>query len=126
MRKLWFAHTACAMIAFPGGFGTIEEMFEILMLQQTEKLDRKIVMLLYGSQYWREVIDFDALVRHGTIDPDDVELFTFVDDPATALQTLQAALLPAAPQKLSGQAAATNTPAFAPSRRKNGRNGRSG
>jgi len=116
MRKLWFAHTACAMIAFPGGFGTLDEMFEILMLQQTGKLDRKIVMLLYGSDYWREVVDFDALVRHGTIDAEDVKLFTFVDDPATALDTLKAALIPSAPQKLSGQPAPADTPAFAASR----------
>ena len=116
MRKLWFAHTACAMIAFPGGFGTIDEMFEILTLQQTEKLDRKVVMLLYGSDYWREVIDFDALVRHGTISAEDLNLFTFVDDPVTALRTLQSALLPVAPQKLSGEPGETNTPAFAPSR----------
>jgi hypothetical protein len=53
MRKLWFAHTACALVAFPGGFG-LDEMFEILTLQQTAKLDRTIVMLLYGSDYWRE------------------------------------------------------------------------
>src|SRR4249920_3877993 len=58
MRKLWFAHTACALVAFPGGFGTLDEMFEILTLQQTAKLDRKIVMLLYGSDYWREIVDF--------------------------------------------------------------------
>ena len=68
MRKLWFAHTACALVAFPGGFGTLDEMFEILTLQQTAKLDRKITMLLYGSDYWREIVDFEALVRHGTID----------------------------------------------------------
>jgi len=115
MRKLWFAHTACAMIAFPGGFGTLDEMFEILTLQQTAKLDRKIVMLLYGSAYWREVIDFDAMVRHGTIGPEDAKLFTFVDDPATALQLLQTALMPMHAQTMSGQAAPATTPAFAPS-----------
>ncbi|MFL5308440.1 MAG: TIGR00730 family Rossman fold protein [Polyangia bacterium] len=116
MRKLWFAHTASALVAFPGGFGTLDEMFEILTLQQTAKLDRKIVMLLYGSDYWREVIDFDALVRHGTVSPEDLKLFTFVDDPGTALRTLQAALHPTAPQRISGQAASTERPAFAPSR----------
>jgi uncharacterized protein (TIGR00730 family) len=116
MRKLWFAHTASALVAFPGGFGTLDEMFEILTLQQTAKLDRKIVMLLYGSDYWREVIDFDALVRHGTISPDDLELFTFVDDPATALRTLQAALHPTATQRITGQPASDDRPAFAPSR----------
>jgi len=116
MRKLWFAHTACAMIAFPGGFGTLDEMFEILTLQQTAKLDSKIVTLLYGEAYWREVIDFDALVRHGTIDAEDLKLFTFVDDPATALRMLQAALMPAAAQTPSGEPAPAGTPAFAPSR----------
>jgi uncharacterized protein (TIGR00730 family) len=116
MRKLWFAHTACALVAFPGGFGTLDEMFEILTLQQTAKLDRKIVMLLYGSDYWREIIDFDALVRHGTVSPEDLKLFTFVDDPASALRALQAGLPPSAPETLSGQPAPTCTPAFAASR----------
>ena len=116
MRKLWFAHTACALVAFPGGFGTLDEMFEILTLQQTAKLDRKIVMLLYGSDYWREIIDFDALVRHGTVSPEDLKLFSFVDDPATALRALQAGLAPAAPATLSGEPAPTGTPGFAASR----------
>jgi uncharacterized protein (TIGR00730 family) len=116
MRKLWFAHTACALVAFPGGFGTLDEMFEILTLQQTAKLDRKIVMLLYGSDYWREIIDFDALVRHGTVSAEDLGLFTFVDDPASALRALQAGLEPGAPQKSSGEPAPDGTPAFAASR----------
>jgi uncharacterized protein (TIGR00730 family) len=117
MRKLWFAHTASALVAFPGGFGTLDEMFEILTLQQTAKLDRKIVMLLYGTDYWREIIDFDALVRHGTISQEDLALFTFVDDPATALELLTAGLTPTAAQTISGEPAPDATPAFAPSRR---------
>ena len=116
MRKLWFAHMACALVAFPGGFGTLDEMFEILTLQQTAKLDRKIVMLLYGSDYWREIIDFDALVRHGTVSPEDLKLFTFVDDPATALRALQAGLAPSAAATMSGEPPPTGTPAFASSR----------
>ena len=92
MRKLWFAHLARALVVFPGGFGTLDEMMEILTLQQTQKLDRSIAVLLYGSQYWKEIINFDALVRHGTISPEDLELFTFVDDPATALDVLQSSL----------------------------------
>ena len=116
MRKLWFAHTASALVAFPGGFGTLDEMFEILTLQQTAKLDRKIVMLLYGSDYWREIVDFDALVRHGMVSPEDLKLFTFVDDPAGALRVLQAGLAPSAPPTLSGEPAPIGTPAFAPSR----------
>jgi uncharacterized protein (TIGR00730 family) len=116
MRKLWFAHMACALVAFPGGFGTLDEMFEILTLQQTAKLDRKITMLLYGEAYWREIVDFDALVRHGMISPEDMGLFTFVDDPASALRVLQGGLAPSAPQTLSGQPASGATPAFASSR----------
>ncbi len=116
MRKLWFAHTACALVAFPGGFGTLDEMFEILTLQQTAKLDRKIVLLLYGSDYWREIVDFDALVRHGMVSAEDLKLFTFVDDPASALRALQAGLSPSAPPTISGEPAPTGTPAFAGSR----------
>jgi uncharacterized protein (TIGR00730 family) len=89
MRKLWFAHLARAMVAFPGGFGTLDEVMEMLTLSQTRKLQRKITILLYGSHYWKEVIDFDALVRHGTISPEDRMLFQFADDPATALCILQ-------------------------------------
>jgi uncharacterized protein (TIGR00730 family) len=116
MRKLWFAHMACALVAFPGGFGTLDEMFEILTLQQTAKLDRKITMLLYGEAYWREIVDFDALIRHGMISPEDMGLFTFVDDPASALRVLQRGLAPSVPQTLSGQPASGATPAFASSR----------
>jgi uncharacterized protein (TIGR00730 family) len=92
MRKLWFAHLARALVVFPGGFGTLDELTEILTLAQTRKLDRRIPVLLYGSTYWREIIDFDALVRHGMIAPEDLGLFQYADDPATALGLLQAAL----------------------------------
>ena len=89
MRKLWFAHLARALVVFPGGFGTLDEMMEILTLEQTGKLARGIPVILYGESYWREIIDFDALVRHGMIGEDDLSLFTFADDPATALALLQ-------------------------------------
>jgi uncharacterized protein (TIGR00730 family) len=92
MRKLWFAHLARALVVFPGGFGTLDEMMEILTLQQTQKLDRPITVLLYGPQYWKEIINFDALVRHGMIGEDDLKLFKFVDDPAAALALLQKGL----------------------------------
>jgi len=88
MRKLWFAHLARAMVAFPGGFGTLDELMEILTLSQTRKLERKITVLLYGTAYWTEVINFDALVRHGVIAQEDLGLFRFVDDPQTALAML--------------------------------------
>jgi hypothetical protein len=89
MRKLWFAHLARALIAFPGGFGTFDELFEILTLAQTKKIDRSIPVFLYGSAYWKEVINFDALVRHGTIGAADLKLFEFVDEPRAALQLLK-------------------------------------
>jgi hypothetical protein len=89
MRKLWFAHLARALVVFPGGFGTFDELFEILTLAQTQKLDRPIPVLLYGSSYWNEVINFEALVRHGTIARGDLKLFEFVDEPRAALAMLQ-------------------------------------
>ena len=92
MRKLWFAHLARAMVVFPGGFGTLDELFELLTLAQTGKLDRPVRIVLYGSAFWDEVLDLQALVRHGTIAPEDLELFQVADDPATALALLQAAL----------------------------------
>ncbi|HSR57194.1 MAG TPA: LOG family protein [Candidatus Binataceae bacterium] len=92
MRKLWFAHLARALVVFPGGFGTLDELMEILTLQQTRKFDRSTAVLLYGSEYWNEIINFDALVRHGTIDRGDLQLFRYADDPATAFSILQAAL----------------------------------
>jgi uncharacterized protein (TIGR00730 family) len=92
MRKLWFAHLARALVVFPGGFGTLDEMSELLTLAQTRKLDRPVRILLYGSAFWNEIIDFEALVRHGLIERADLALFQFADDPATALRLLQEGL----------------------------------
>jgi uncharacterized protein (TIGR00730 family) len=92
MRKLWFAHLAKAAVVFPGGFGTIDELFELLTLSQTGKLDRRIFIVLYGSEYWQDIINFPALVRHGMISPEDLKLFRFADDPETALNLLKQAL----------------------------------
>jgi uncharacterized protein (TIGR00730 family) len=89
MRKLWFAHLAHALIAFPGGFGTLDELFEILTLAQTRKLDRMIPVLLYGRAYWEEIINFDALARHGTIEAADLKLFEYVDEPRAAFEQLK-------------------------------------
>jgi uncharacterized protein (TIGR00730 family) len=89
MRKLWFAHLARAIVVFPGGFGTLDELFEILTLAQTRKLDRQIVVVLYGSSYWKEIINFDALVRHGVIDEADLKLFAYADEPQAALALLR-------------------------------------
>ena len=92
MRKLWFAYLARALVVFPGGFGTLDELTEILTLVQTRKIDRHIPVVLYGSSYWNEIINFDALVRHGMIDREDLALFQFADDPVTALGQLQAGI----------------------------------
>jgi uncharacterized protein (TIGR00730 family) len=92
MRKLWFAHLARALVVFPGGFGTLDELTEILTLTQTGKIARPIPIVLYGSSYWKEIINFDALVRHGMIAAGDLALFRFADDPAAALALLQAGI----------------------------------
>jgi uncharacterized protein (TIGR00730 family) len=89
MRKFWFAYLAKAMVIFPGGFGTLDEFFEVLTLAQTQKLESKIVLVLYGTEYWRDVLNFDALVKHGTISPEDLDLFAVADDPETAFELLQ-------------------------------------
>lgn len=89
MRKFWFAYLAKALVIFPGGFGTLDELMEILTLAQTQKLENKIVTVLYGPGFWKEVINFDALVKHGVIGAEDMELFAFADDPQSALKLLQ-------------------------------------
>ena len=94
MRKLWFAYLAKALVVFPGGFGTLDELMEILTLAQTKKLSRRVPVILYGSDYWNEILNFKALLRHGMISPKDLELFEFADDPDTALRALQSRLAP--------------------------------
>jgi len=92
MRKFWFAYLAKALVVFPGGFGTLDELMEILTLAQTRKLAKKIVIVLYGSEYWKQVINFEALARFGTISPEDLQLFQFADDPETAMEILKEGL----------------------------------
>ena len=72
MRKFWFAYLAKALVVFPGGFGTLDEMFEILTLDQTEKLSKKLCVLLYGSEYWDQVLHFQPLVEWGAINEEDL------------------------------------------------------
>lgn len=74
MRKFWFAYLAKAVIVFPGGFGTLDELFELLTLRQTGKLRKHLPIVLFGNEYWDEVVDFEALVRFGTISPEDTKL----------------------------------------------------
>ena len=92
MRKLWFAHLARAIVAFPGGFGTLDELFELLTLKQTRKLDRPVLILLYGSSYWKEIVNFPALVKHGMIAAEDLASFRFADSPAEAFDALCAGM----------------------------------
>ena len=92
MRKFWFAYLSKALVVFPGGFGTLDELMEILTLVQTQKLAKKITVLLYGSGYWKEIINFDALVKYGVISPGDLNLFQYADDPATAFAILKTGL----------------------------------
>src|ERR1700731_873538 len=79
MRKFWFAYLAKALVIFPGGFGTMDELFEILTLAQTQKLESKIVIVLYGSKYWNRIINFQAFVDAGTINASDLDLFHMED-----------------------------------------------
>jgi len=79
MRKFWFVYLAKAIIIFPGGFGTMDEFFEVMTLMQTRKLNRPIPIVLYGKEFWSEVMNLDAMVRHGTIDPGDMDLFYQTD-----------------------------------------------
>jgi uncharacterized protein (TIGR00730 family) len=92
MRKLWFAYLARSLVVFPGGFGTLDELTEILTLVQTRKLAQPIPVILYGTSYWNEIINFQALVRHGMIESKDLELFEYADDPVTAFAVLQSKL----------------------------------
>jgi uncharacterized protein (TIGR00730 family) len=92
MRKYWFAYLAKALVIFPGGFGTLDELFEILTLAQTEKLAKKILVLIYGKEYWSRVLNLDALVDSGTISPDDKDLFCYVDSPEEGFEILKEGL----------------------------------
>src|SRR6202453_2432163 len=89
MRKFWFAYLAKALVIFPGGFGTIDELFEILTLAQTDKLAKKILVVIYGSEYWHRIMNFQAFVDAGTVSPNDLNLFKFVDSQEEAFAFLR-------------------------------------
>ncbi len=89
MRKFWFAYLAKGLVIFPGGFGTMDELFEILTLAQTDKLAKKILVVIYGSEYWNRILNFQAFVDAGTISPDDVNQFKMVDSPEDAFEYLR-------------------------------------
>jgi hypothetical protein len=89
MRKLWFAQPAQALIVFPGGLGTMDEMWEFLTLIQTHKMGHQVTILLYGSKFWKRAINFGWLLEAGTIDKADLKLIRFVDSPQQAFEILK-------------------------------------
>jgi uncharacterized protein (TIGR00730 family) len=92
MRKYWFAYLAKALVVFPGGFGTLDEMFELLTLDQTHKLSKPITIVIYGSSYWKNVIDLELLAEKGAIALKDLDLFKFADTPEEAFAILKEGL----------------------------------
>jgi hypothetical protein len=93
MRKFWFAYLAKALVIFPGGFGTMDELFEILTLAQTDKLAKKILVVIYGSEYWNKILNFQAFVDAGTVSQGDLDQFKFVDKPEDAFEFLRDGLV---------------------------------
>ena len=89
MRKYWFAYLAKGLVVFPGGFGTFDELFEILTLAQTQKLAKKILVMIYGREYWNKVMNLQALVDAGTISEEDLDLFRIVDSPQEGFEALR-------------------------------------
>jgi uncharacterized protein (TIGR00730 family) len=89
MRKLWFAYLAKALVVFPGGFGTFDEMFELLTLAQTEKLAKHICVVVYGKSYWDKVVNLHAMVDAGTISAKDLDLIHWANTPEEAFAILR-------------------------------------
>jgi len=89
IRKFWFIYLAKALVIFPGGFGTLDELMEVLTLVQTQKVKKKIPIVIYGPEYWSDIINFDALVKWGAIDERDLALFKFARTPKEAFSYLK-------------------------------------
>jgi hypothetical protein len=89
MRKFWFVYPAKALIVFPGGFGTLDELMEVLTLLQTDKIKKKMAVIVYGTEYWSKIIDFQAMADYGLIDRGDLKLFQFADTPVEAFDKLR-------------------------------------
>jgi len=118
MRKFWFAYLAKALVIFPGGFGTLDELCEILTLVQTKKLNKKVVTVLYGSDFWKEILNFDALARYGMISEADLSLFEYADTPEQAFDILRDGLteLYLDPEKPIGDTGGNQSPSIAKTR----------
>jgi uncharacterized protein (TIGR00730 family) len=89
IRKFWFFYLAKALVAFPGGFGTMDELFELLTLVQTQKTRKYMPIIIYGTDYWNQILNFDALVEAGTISREDLQIFRFFDDVDSAFEYLK-------------------------------------
>lgn len=89
MRKFWFIYLAKALVVFPGGFGTMDELFEVLTLIQTGKLKKRMPIVIYGTEYWGQIIDFKAMIRFGVIGEKDLELIKFCDTVEDAFNYLK-------------------------------------
>jgi uncharacterized protein (TIGR00730 family) len=88
IRKFWFVYLAKALVIFPGGFGTLDELMEVLTLIQTKKISKQLPIIIYGTDYWREIVDFEAMVKWGTISKEDLDLIHFSDDVDDAFKYL--------------------------------------
>jgi uncharacterized protein (TIGR00730 family) len=93
MRKFWFAYLAKALVIFPGGFGTLDEMFEFLTLDQTRKLSKKVGVILYGTDYWDQILNLQPMLEWGAISEEDVNILCRVDTPEAAFEELKSHLL---------------------------------
>jgi hypothetical protein len=92
MRKFWFVYLAKALVVFPGGFGTLDELMEVLTLVQTRKVSKPLPIVVFGSEYWKEVINFEAMAQWGTISPADLNLLHFSDSATEAFEYLRGRL----------------------------------
>jgi uncharacterized protein (TIGR00730 family) len=92
IRKFWFAYLAKSLVVFPGGFGTMDELFELMTLIQTQKIEKQMPIVLYGAEFWNGFMNFETLVEWGVIGEDDLKLFKIVDDTEEAFQYLKGKL----------------------------------
>jgi uncharacterized protein (TIGR00730 family) len=102
MRKFWFAYLAKALVIMPGGFGTLDELMEILTLLQTKKIKKKVAVVIYGKEYWQKVLNFNEMLKFGLINRADLSLFKFIDTPSEAFEYLRDFLIKEYPRAVNG------------------------